>query len=159
MSQRNCPKCNRHLPPPLRRCFNCGARIYVEKPVAAENAKPAVAESSPVERGELSEIQREILLCSWRQNRGPIYICGTDHVTEGEVKSGEQRFYGNDAVVAIAGLLAPGLIVTVGDGCFTLTDDGARLAVRLASRPDVQELERVALSRSAASSGSALPPR
>jgi hypothetical protein len=137
----------------LRRCLNCGTRIHVEEPAesgAQEEPRATQAVVAPdIERG-FTEIQRQILLASWRRNRGPIYVCGTSRSAEGEVKSGGQRFYGNDALVAIAGLVAPGLIVDVGDDCFTLTDDGARLAVRLASRPD--------LIRTDARCGSARPP-
>ena len=95
-------------------------------------------------------MQQEILLAAWRRNRGPIYVCGKNGGAEGEVKSGDERFYGNEAVVAIAGLIAPGLIVGVGDDCFTLTDDGARLAVML---------NAPAVSRPTLLSESAPPPR
>lgn len=144
MRQRSCPRCDRRLPPRLRRCLACGARIHVEEPVEPK------AQEEPRAAQAFTEMQREILLASWRKNRGPIYVCGTSRSAEGEVKSGGQRFYGNDALVAIAGLAAPGLIVNVGDDCFTLTDDGARLAVRLAAGPD--------LSRPGARCESARPP-
>ena len=56
-------------------------------------------------------------------------------MAEGEVKSGDQRFYGDEAVAAVAALAGPGLIARHGEDCFRLTPDGKELVRTIQGEP------------------------
>lgn len=78
---------------------------------------------------DLSEIQRRIL--SAAQEGGSIFVYRLPGPGEGEVKSGTERFFGDDAVTALATLIAPGLVAETGDDRFELTHAGLQLAASL----------------------------
>jgi hypothetical protein len=81
----------------------------------------------------LSDIQKQILMAAQQGQVGQksIYVMGTQGAADGEVKSGNQRFFGNDAVAAVVALLAPGLIEPVAEDAFELTETGLHSAVNL----------------------------
>lgn len=56
----------------------------------------------------------------------PIYVMGTGPTEQGEVKAGGQRLFGDEALAALIGLTAQGLVIEVGDACFGLTTAGER---------------------------------
>ena len=128
-----CKKCRARLPQGGRRCLKCGAQIFVVQDVdpfeAARNERVRL-----LRKYNLSEMQKNILTAA---GDGPkeITVCGTDNKAEGEVKSGEQRFYGDEAVAAVAALAGPGLIASDGEDCFRLTPDGTNLIKTIQAEP------------------------
>jgi hypothetical protein len=114
--------------------MQCGAQVYVvQKDDPAEAAR--AERDRLLRKYKLSEVQTSILCAVARSEGGgrDIFVCGGDQLVVGEVKAGGQRFEGNDAVVAVAGLAGPGLIAPHGEDCFRLTADGERLAKTLAA--------------------------
>lgn len=101
---------------------SAAASIKLELPVRPDPPRP-------VPDYDLSEIQRRIL--SAAQEGGPIFVYRLPGPGEGEVKSGTERFFGDDAVTAVATLIAPGLVAETGDDCFELTHAGLQLAASL----------------------------
>ena len=124
-----CSRCNAPLPGRARRCIRCGAQVFVA-PEVDPQAEARVKRERLLRKYGLNEIQTAILAAASTGTRS-IFVVGSDTVGEGEVKSGDQRFYGNDAVMAIAALAGPGLIAPQGDDCFRLTDAGERLVKAL----------------------------
>ena len=84
---------------------------------------------------DLSEIQTEILLAA---DGREILVLGNQQREEGEVKAGDHRFEGNEAVAAVAGLAGLKLISPEGEDSFRLTAAGTKLAQTLDSRPAVE---------------------
>jgi hypothetical protein len=120
------------------RCMQCGNRVVREERMDPAQAAAAKRDRL-VRRYGLSEMQREILLAA-ADARADIFVCGSDGKTEGEVKAGVQRFYGDEAVVAIAALAAPGLIAPHGEDRFELTKSAQELIDAL--RGDVSHAGR-----------------
>ena len=85
------------------------------------------AESPP--QYDLTEMQKRIL--SAARKGDPIFVYRLPGPQEGEVKSGGERFFGNEAVTAVATLIAPGLVAAVEADCFELTALGQQLAESL----------------------------
>jgi len=108
--------------------MKCGAQVFVVQGVdlaeAARNERERL-----MRKYKLSEMQKRIL--SAAATAQMIFVCGNDAKAEGEVKSGDERFHGNEAVAAVAALAGPGLISPHGDDCFRLTQDGTKLAITL----------------------------
>ena len=128
-----CNKCKARLPQGARRCMKCGAKIFVVQAV-----DPAEAERNArvrlLRKYDLSEMQKEILAAAMGGSK-EITVCGNDSKAEGEVKSGDQRFYGDEAVAAVAALAGPGLIALHGEDCFRLTPDGTKLVKTIQAEP------------------------
>jgi len=144
-----CPRCSVRVPRTVRRCAQCGARFHIEEP--APTATAPAAETPPPRRGPtrvapivstsnsldrisgINELEREILRAAMdgRRKGEGIYILGDAGRTEGEIKAGGQRIYGNEAVEAVADLVARGLIEQSGEELFELSDFGARMAPAL----------------------------
>lgn len=81
----------------------------------------------------INELEREILRAAmdgYRKGEG-IFVLGDAGVAEGEIKAGGRRIYGNEAVEAVANLVARGLIEQSDDDLFELSDFGARMAPAL----------------------------
>ena len=140
-----CQQCRAALPAGSARCLKCGNRT---KPgargrvlSAANRLEPQLplvtaprAARNPTPSPELSEIQREILIAAQQGSVGmkSIYVMGTKKGdADGEVKSGNQRFFGNEAVAAVVALLGPGLIEPIAEDAFELTETGLHSAVNL----------------------------
>lgn len=127
-----CNRCKARLPVGARRCMKCGGQVF-----AVESVGPAEAARNERERllrkYKLSEIQKRILSAAAKAQE--IFVCGNDESAEGEVKSGDERFYGDEAVAALAALAGPGLVSPHGEDCFRLTDDGTKLARTLQVEP------------------------
>jgi len=121
------------MPRGARRCMKCGAKVFFEQDVdpaeAARNERLRV-----VRKHGLSEMQKGILSAA-SGDAQEITVCGHDEKAEGEVNSGGQRFYGNEAVAAVAALAGSGLISRHGDDCFRLTAEGRKLARTLEAEP------------------------
>lgn len=121
------------MPQGSRRCLKCGAKIFVVQEVdpaeAARNERVRL-----LRRYNLTEVQKDILIASTGGSK-EITVCGTDARAEGEVKSGDQRFYGDEAVAAVAALAGPGLIALHGEDCFRLTSEGTRLVKTIQAEP------------------------
>ena len=86
----------------------------------------------------LSEMQKNILAAAAAAAAGAkreITVLGNNRKAQSEVKSGDQRFYGNEAVEAIAALAGPGLISPHGEDCFRLTLEGAKLVATFQAEP------------------------
>ncbi|MDH3628914.1 MAG: hypothetical protein OEV00_10170 [Acidobacteriota bacterium] len=123
------------------RCFACGTRVQSGGPPAVPSTNAIDRQPRPRKKGntpnkqknwweyDLDDVQKEILAAAARGNT--IYVYGGEGSIEGEVKAGDERFYGNEAVAAVAKLVEPGLLEKTDDDCFELTDDGACLATSL----------------------------
>ena len=123
---RKCPRCRVQVSASAPRCLGCGNRMFVasdDAPIELELPK------RPESEYNLSEIQRRIL--SAAQEGGSIFVYRLPGPGEGEVKSGTERFFGDDAVTALATLIAPGLVAETGDDRFELTHAGLQLAAAL----------------------------
>ena len=120
-----CNRCKARLPEGAQRCMKCGAKVFVVQAVdpaeAARNERERL-----LRKYNLSEMQKNILAAAVSGSR-EIIVCGNDSNAEGEVKSGAQRFYGDEAVAAVAALAGPGLIEPHGEDCFRLTNNGTDL--------------------------------
>jgi hypothetical protein len=90
-------------------------------PKPARRAEPA----DPAPEYGLTAIQRRILGAA--REGGPIYVY-LEGPGQGEVKSGTERFFGDEAVKALATLVAPGLVEATGKDSFELTSAGLQLA-------------------------------
>jgi len=105
--------------------MKCGAQVFVVQDVdpaeVARNERERL-----VRKYNLSEVHKNILSAAAGGSK-EIAVCGNDSKAEGEVKSGDQRFYGDEAVAAVAGLAGTGLISPHGEDCFRLTSDGIKL--------------------------------
>ena len=123
---RKCPRCRVQVSASAPRCLGCGNRMF-----AASDDAPIELElpKRPESEYNLSEIQRRIL--SAAQEGGSIFVYRLPGPGEGEVKSGTERFFGDDAVTALATLIAPGLVAETGDDRFELTHAGLQLAAAL----------------------------
>ncbi len=120
-----CTKCNTPMPPGAGRCMKCGAKVFV-----AEQVSPAEQLRQKRERilrkYNLTDVQKDILFAAGKGSK-EIVVCGMDRQNEGEIKAGDQRFYGNDAVATVAAFVASRLIEPKGGASFRLTGDGERL--------------------------------
>ena len=129
----NCPRCRVPVRASAPRCPGCGNRLFFASPTDAKNeteSPPAVPAPDPLAEHDLSEIQKRIL--SAAVESGAIFVYRIPGPGEGEVKSGSERFFGDEAVTAVATLIAPGLVAAVGEDRFELTRAGLRLAGQLA---------------------------
>lgn len=128
-----CGKCQTPMPTGARRCMKCGAQIF-----AAEQLSPAEALRAKRDRilrkYDLTDVQKEILTAAGKGSK-EIAVCGTNQQDEGEIKAGDQRFYGNEAVATVAAFVAARLIEPNGEDCFRLTAEGERLIGVLNGEP------------------------
>ena len=129
MASTSCKRCRATMAAKAVRCMQCGNRVVREERVDPAQAAAAKLDRL-VRRYRLSDMQKEIILAA-SDAHADIFVCGSDGKTEGEVKAGLQRFYGDEAVVAIAGLAAPGLIAPHGEDRFELTKSGLELIAAL----------------------------
>ena len=127
-----CKRCKARLPRGAQRCMKCGAQVFLVQGVDSAEAVRNERERL-LQKYKLNEMQKRIL--SAAASAQEIFVCGKDSTSEGEVKSGEERFHGNEAVAAVAALAGPGLILPHGEDCFRLTQDGAKLAQTLSAEP------------------------
>ena len=129
---RACPRCRQPVRASAPRCPGCGNRLFIGSAEAAPPALELPVRSDPAETAphyDLTEMQRRIL--SAAHEGGPIFVYRQPGPAEGEVKSGAERFFGDEAVTAVATLIAPGLVAAVGEDCFELTHAGLRFVASL----------------------------
>ena len=123
-----CPRCRQPVRASAPRCPGCGNRLFIKSaatPIKIELPKQSeILEAVP--QYDLSEIQRRILTSA--REGGAIFIYRLPGPDEGEVKSGNERFFGDEAVTAVATLIAPGLVTELGEDRFELTRAGQQLA-------------------------------
>jgi len=143
-----CPRCSVRVPAGSTRCPVCGSRIVLGEAAAAKAraAAEAVAANRAAESNDtpvlqetqvdLSELQKQILIATLGEqlDGDPIYVFADRGPDEGEVKAGETRLYGDEAVVAVAGLVACGLVRPNGDDSYELTAQASILARSLRFR-------------------------
>ena len=146
----HCNRCHARVATNSVRCFACGARVTqsvakhsnaIDLPAGGpgkkkastswlvEPATKAVVKKKNWFEYDLNDLQKQILAAAAKGI--VIFVYGGDGKTEGEVKAGAERFYGNDAVEAVARLVEPGLLKKSEDDSYELTDDGACLAASL----------------------------
>jgi hypothetical protein len=126
-----CPRCRQLVRASAPRCPGCGNRLFFKSeatPIKIELPEQTVT-SEPVPQYDLSEIQRRILTAA--REGGSIFVYRLPGPDEGEVKSGNERFFGDEAVTALATLVAPGLIAETGEDRFELTAAGQKLVESL----------------------------
>lgn len=120
-----CAKCGTPMPAGAGRCMKCGA-----KNVVTDEVSPAEQLRQKRERilrkYNLTEVQKNILFAAGKSSK-EIVVCGADRQNEGEVKAGDLRFYGNEAVAAVAVFVASRLIEPRGGDCFRVTPEGDKL--------------------------------
>ncbi len=105
--------------------MKCGAKIFVADEVApAEELR--IKRERILRKYNLTDTQKDILFAAGKGSK-EIVVCGTDQQNEGEIKAGDQRFYGNDAVATVAVFVASRLIEPTGEDRFRLTADGVKL--------------------------------
>ena len=123
-----CPRCRQPVRASAPRCPGCGNRLFIKSaatPIKIELPKQSeILEAVP--QYDLSEIQRRILTSA--REGGSIFIYRLPGPDEGEVKSGDERFFGDEAVTAVATLIGPGLVTELGEDRFELTRAGQQLA-------------------------------
>jgi len=128
-----CQSCRRHIGVQARRCPHCGSKLKAIGP--SELVQPAAhpGATSPGPNGELTELQKRILLAarSGRRGKNLIYVLPPLGAREGEIKAGDERLYGNEAVDTVTELVGRGYVAPQDDNCFSLTDAGERLAADL----------------------------
>lgn len=123
-----CPRCRVPVRESATRCPSCGNRqfaISADAPIKLDLPEPPPS----VPKYDLSEMQKRIL--SAAHVGGTIFVYRLPGPGEGEVKSGTERFFGDDAVTAVATLIAPGLVAANGDDRFELTHAGLQIAAAL----------------------------
>jgi len=118
--------------------MKCGAMVFVVQELdpaeAARNERVRL-----LRKYKLTDTQKDILVASQGGSK-QITVCGHDARAEGEVKSGDQRFYGDEAVAAVAALAGPGLIAAHGEDCFRLTPEGTRLVKAIQAEPEADKV-------------------
>lgn len=125
---RRCPRCRVPVRESAPRCPSCGNRqfaVSADAPIKLDLPEPSLS----VPKYDLSEIQKRIL--SAAHEDGTIFVYRLPGPGEGEVKSGTERFFGDDAVTAVATLIAPGLVAANGEDRFDLTHAGLQIAASL----------------------------
>lgn len=146
----HCKRCHARVTTNSVRCFACGARVTrsaikktnaIDLPAIVSKNKKAVTswlveppdktvvKKKRLWKFDLNDMQKQILAAA--ATGVVIFVYGGEGRIEGEVKVGEERFYGNEAVDAVARLVEPGLLKNSDDDSFELTDDGACLAASL----------------------------
>lgn len=92
--------------------------------------------ASPETNRDLSETQERILIEALgdQYDAGPVFVYREPGPAAGEVKAGDCRLYGDEAVIAVAELVAAGLLVVAEDDRCDLTPEAARLARSLRFR-------------------------
>ena len=126
-----CPRCRQPVRASAPRCPGCGNRLFYKSAATPTKIElpEQLATPEPASQYELSKIQRRILTAA--HEGGSIYVYRLPGPDEGEVKSGNERFFGDEAVTALATLIAPGLVAELGEDQFELTKAGQQLAASL----------------------------
>ena len=82
----------------------------------------------------ISDLQQQVLLAT-ASGDGPhrIYIMSGDENGGGEIKAGQQRILGDQAVWAVRALALGGYVEVEKDDCFRLTPAGSQAVRRIGS--------------------------
>jgi hypothetical protein len=140
-TMRPCMRCRKRIRKDANRCPHCGAKLASFTPNAARPSMAAAKVASGGQgletlrkeaelrdqAGQLSFLERKILLAVHFSEQ-PVHVMRPHGSTEGEIKAGAERIFGNDAVLAIDGMLSRGWVEPFGDLAFQLTGDGRRVA-------------------------------
>lgn len=131
VAESTCPRCRQSVRATAPRCPGCGNRLFFESEATPTKIDllERTTTTEPVPRYDLSEIQERILAAA--RAGGAIFVYRLPGPDEGEVKSGKERFFGDEAVTALATLVAPGLVAESGADRFELTHAGQQLAASL----------------------------
>lgn len=116
-----CDRCARPVLAGSARCIHCGNRLA------------APPEPGPTKGPRLTGVEREILMATITAERElrRIFVLDNEGPHEGEIKAGNQRLYGSDAVAAVERLMRDGYVFPVEEACFALTREGVRVATNL----------------------------
>jgi len=134
---KRCRNCKALLPPAAFRCAACGARLLQKQGSAAAEAGAAEAvdpegsTASAASTPKIGDLERRILNSAAADNTKRIVTLDASGVGTGEVKAGNDRYEGNDALEAIRVLLRSGYIAEWGDGTYAITPEGQTLVASL----------------------------
>jgi hypothetical protein len=78
----------------------------------------------------LTELEVEILIETGKASESEIHAYHDEAHADSEIRAGQARLDGDDAIAALDHLAELGLVKAVGDGAYTLTPDG-KCAARL----------------------------
>ncbi len=122
-STRLCETCAGRVVEGISRCPHCGNQV------AAPEFDPR---GEPTGR-ELSALEKRILIAAVKAPGGSyiIHVLPTSDRIEGEIKAGDERLCGIEAVEAVEALHRAGYVEREHDCSVRLTDDGQRLACSL----------------------------
>ena len=116
-----CKGCQAPIRQGTPRCPQCGARVIV--PPAR---LPSVAKL------DLSDLQNKILEAASGSESRSIHVLSPKGSDEGEVKAGDLRLTGDDALTAVDKMWRAGLVEPRDDTSFVLTENGQKAVDRLA---------------------------
>jgi len=145
VQKRMCGNCHGPVGAAAHRCPHCGYRLAHPNPPRTDDrpdpGRPEPDDPEPGRRDsthDLSDLERRILIAVLGApvSTPAIHVLPTAEVREGEIKAGEQRLYGTQAVQAVEALSKAGYVARRGeDLSYGLTEAGARLAVSLQHSP------------------------
>lgn len=138
VEKRLCGNCRGPVGAAAHRCPHCGYRLAHpnpprtdDRPVRSGPDDPASARRDSTHG--LSDLERRILIAVLGAPVSglAIHVLPTEELREGEIKAGDQRLYGTQAVQAVEALWKAGYVTRGEDLSYGLTESGARLAVSL----------------------------
>lgn len=123
-----CARCGVRLRPNSVRCVQCGAR-------AAGAPAPETTRSARTQGvGHREAVEAELLVAAVTTGDGSLVVSPPHGQDQGEIKAGERRFYGTDAMSAVETLFRAGSIESTGPDRFGVTRPGrVRVAAALAA--------------------------
>jgi hypothetical protein len=137
-----CSRCAKRIKSDANRCPHCGARVgtfaNASRPSLAAGKVANGSQGLDVLRrevelrdqaGQLSELQKQILLAAYSGGEDHlVHVMRAEGPRAGEIKAGQERIYGDEAVEAVELMYFRGFFARHGDLAFELTHDGRHLA-------------------------------
>jgi len=121
-----CTRCKGSLPVGARRCSRCGTRV----PTAETAETTLTAPPRPIRPIEAAILRGA--LAGGRAGSPSVFVTPSQGAVVGEIKVGGERIFGDEAVRAVATLVADGNLAPYEDG-FALTAVGRLRAQRVSA--------------------------
>lgn len=130
-----CRGCKKRIGRSIGRCPHCGTKSQVGKSSQAAGARqdgPQSDEAAKVSAG-LNEIHKRILIAALNGtgDDSKVYLLGSLDSQHKEVKAGDRRLIGEEALDAVTDLLNTGYLQRAEDRGFGLSQEGRRVAALL----------------------------